>query len=345
MTTPTNLEIVKKARELYVEHCYRSGAPELADLTPSETELSESGFTQTARSELMHCLETEHAEWLHNETLGFEEFNVDTKEAMQTTSFISGSRGVGKSDMAMRVVDRLNDEGVICIVFDPSMDWIRRSSIINFVRVKPYSDLHVPRSNTIFDISRLTPIEQQRCVERFCKKLFEHQIEDTSAKYYLMFEESQLFFPLNSLRSRKTQNSMRLLTVGRNFNVSICAISQFPALIDKELIKHSQQIWIGLVSELNTLKYWHGILGQHTEQLKSLSNGQFVYYHRNKISLTETEPYEGTTTKQEIIVSKPKPIQISEKPKTQTNNLEAVTSLASFCLWTILLLVVLNQIW
>jgi hypothetical protein len=103
---------------------------------------------------------------------------------------------------------------------------------------------------------------------------------------------------------------MRILTVGRNVNVSVCAISQFPALIDKELVKHSGQIYIGYCSEPNTLSYWRGILGKTTDQLKTLKNGEFVYYCRNEISKIQIELYEGTTTKEQIVVSEPKLITV-----------------------------------
>ena len=299
MMMPNKKEIIAKATEIYYSDMAKSGIQNFN--TPEDAELLESGYIASAKSELLHSLKTRNAEWFEEsenvETLAF---RFDEKEAMQTTAYVCGSRGVGKSDICMRIAEQLQSRGIIVIVFDPSTDWLKRSNIERYVAVTPYSDLPIPETSTIFDVSRLTPNEMQQCVEEFCKKLFEFQVGNSAKRFYLVLEEAQIYFPLNSLRSRKTQNSVRLLTVGRNFNISICAVSQFPSLIDKELIKNASQIWIGCTSELNALKYWKGILGKHVEKLKDLLNGQFVYYCRNKITTIEIEPYESTVQKTQI---------------------------------------------
>ena len=306
---PKKEKVLERARELYVQHCYRTGSSDLANVNPEDSELAESGFVAVARSELMTSTETKNEQWLKEaESVETSEFQFDVKEGMATTTFITGSRGVGKSDIAMRIVDKLKNEGVICIVFDPSTDWIQRSSVGQYFMVKPFSDLQIPETSTIFDLSQLTPIEQQRLVENFNKKLFEYQLH-SAKRFYLVFEEAQIFFPLNSLRSLKTQNTMRILTTGRNFGVSLCAISQFAATIDKELVKHASQIFLGYASELNTLSYWKGILGKKAEQLKELDNGEFVYFNRNKIGRIQIEPYEAVVQKQQITIPQCAPIE------------------------------------
>jgi hypothetical protein len=48
-------------------------------------------------------------------------------------------------------------------------------------------------------------------------------------------------------------------------------------------------------------------LGRKTAKLKKLQNGEFLYYHRNKIDKIEIQPYENTTAKTEIVSNtKPK---------------------------------------
>jgi len=302
MTTPTRTEIEQYARELWHRDRARSGDPSF-DINPELGELSENGYLSVARSELMRdTARNVSEEWKgYNENLeAVVDFQFDRAEAMRTTTFVSGSRGVGKSDVCMRIAEQLQNEGITIISFDPSMDWLKRSSIQQYFTVKPYFDCPIPDTSTIFDISRLTPNQAQQHVEQFSKKLFEFQLDNSAKRFYLIFEEAQIYFPLNSLRSLRRQNSMRVLTVGRNVNVSMCAISQFPSLIDKELIKNCGQVWIGYTSEFNTLKYWKGILGKRTEKLKGLQNGEFIYYCRNKIGLTEIEPYDNTTFKTEI---------------------------------------------
>jgi hypothetical protein len=311
LTTPKRELIVQRARELWHIDRARSGDPAF-DIEPELSELRESGYLSAAQSELMRNPDAQNTEWLKLESQNVEgsEFEFNIAESRQTTSFISGARGTGKSDIAMYVVDKQIEHRIICVVFDSSMDWLKRSGIKQYQTLTvPYID-RVPEQNTIFDMSLLTPNQQQQAVESFCQKLFQHQIEtQCRSRFYLVFEEAQIFCPLNSLRSKTTQNTMRILTVGRNVNISVCAISQFPALIDKELIKHSGQIWIGYTSEPNTLNYWRGMIGKKSEKLKELKNGQFVYYCRNKISLSEIEPYENFTEKQRIVISEPQPIE------------------------------------
>lgn len=330
---PTKKMIVEKAKELYAKDCFRTGSPELAETNPEIEELNEDGYLSAARSELMRNPETKYLEdsWKsYNEQC--EGFKFDSTEAMQTTTFVSGSRGIGKSDITMYAVDQLKNGGIICVVFDSSLDWLKRSSIGRYVTVKPYTALDVPNESMIFDISLLTPMEQQRTVESFCKKLFESQLNNAK-RFYVVFEEAQLYFPLNSMRGKNYQHSARLLTVGRNVNVSICAISQFPALVDKELVKHSGQIYIGYCSEPNTLNYWKGILGKKAQELKELQNGNFLYYCRSAISKIQIDPYENTTAKEQIVVLESKPIElIPTLPKTQPNYAIAKAVLTSLLL-------------
>jgi hypothetical protein len=318
--TPTKEEIERRAKELYYHDMAKSGIQNFN--TPEISELSESGYLSSARSSLMHNLETQHSEWIHSgsESENFVDFQFDDAEAMRTTSFVSGSRGVGKSDIAMRIAQELQNERITVIVFDPSMDWLKRSSIEQYFTVKPFSDLPIPDHSMIFDISQLTPNGIQRSVEQFCKMLFEYQVINSVKRFYLIFEESQIYFPLSALSSKNTQNTMRLLTVGRNFGVSMCAISQFPALVSKELVKHAGQLFLGCVSEPNTVRYWSGIIGKHAEKLKELQNGQFVYYCRNKISLTGIEPYESEVRKTQIVIPQSAPIE----PIKQNQNISMV---------------------
>jgi hypothetical protein len=316
--TPTKEEVYAESLRLWKNDLYKHGYDQLGQNNPTEQELKESGVWSAAISQLMRDNpKAESAEWKsYNENLeNSDDLKFDIKEGMATTTFISGSRGIGKTDLCMKIADQLMKEDILVVVFDPSMDWLKKSSIEQYFTVKPCSELLVPETSTIFDISRLTPNQAQRSVEQFCKKLFEFQLDNSAKRFYLVFEEAQIFFSLNSLRSLKTQNAMRILTTGRNFNVSLCAISQFAATIDKELVKHAGQIFLGYASELNTLAYWKGILGKKAEDLKKLQNGQFVYFNRNKISLTEIKPYESDVCKTQIQIPEVHPTEPITRPR------------------------------
>jgi DNA helicase HerA-like ATPase len=199
-------------------------------------------------------------------------------------------------------------------------------------------DLQIPETSIIFDISLLTPLEQQRTVEVFCQKLFQYQL-NSNKRFYLVFEEAQIYFPLNSIRAKRYQYTTRVLTVGRNVGISICAISQFPSLIDCELRKNAQQIYVGCSSEPNTLAYWKGILGKNADQLKDLQNGEFLYYCRNKLSKIQIEPYENHTTKTRIAI--PEPI-IQPIPQPKQNNTHTISTLITAFLWFTAILLALH---
>jgi hypothetical protein len=327
MTTPKKSEIIELAKQLYFNDMAKSGINNFND--PEPNELAEGGYIQSAKSMLMrdqYKAQVESKDFYDLEN----DFQFDVREAMQTTTFISGSRGIGKSDIAMYIVDQLTNEGVICITFDSSLDWLKRSSIQKYTTVKPYAELPIPNENMIFDLTLLTPSEQQVIVEQFCRKLFENQINDMANKYYLVFEESQLYFPLNSIRAKRYQYTTRVLTVGRNVGISLCAISQFPSSIDCELRKNAQQIYIGCTSELNTIAYWKGILGSQADSLKNLENGSFIYYNRGKISRISIEPYQSEIVKAEVKATLSQPIQPLPK---QADSVKATVSFVSFLIW------------
>jgi hypothetical protein len=338
MTTPKKSEIIELAKQLYFNDMAKSRINNFND--PEPNELAEGGYIQSAKSMLMRDQYKAQVESKDFYDLDVSEFSFDVKEAAQTTTFISGSRGVGKSDIAMYIVDQLTNEGVICIVFDNSLDWVSRSSISQYITAKSYMDVQIPQQNTIIDISQLTPSEAQSCVERFCKKLFESQIQNMANKYFLVFEEAQTYFPLNSIRAKNYQNTARILCVGRNIGISACAISQFPSLADKELIKHSGQIYIGYTTEKNAVNYWKSILGKNANQLKELQNGEFLCYCRNRLGKIQVAPYENCTPKTQISAKIP---ELQPLPKQADT--KALGSLVRFMLWLIPMIYVILRMW
>lgn len=340
--TPTKSEIERHAQELYVQHCYRSGHPELAETLPTRSELSESGFIAQAQSMLMRGtfrLEVE------GELIDFpEHFSVDLEELFQGNGLILGSRHTGKSDVAMLISERAMKDKAIVVCFDPSLDWITRSSISRVMKVNAYMNLEVPTESTIFDVSLLSPLEQQKSVERFSKLLFESQAkQENKSQYLIIFEEAHMYFYQGSMRSKAMENTVRLLSVGRNVDIACVLISQFAAMLDKFAIKHAMnQSWFGFTKEPNDLKYLVRILGDDVEKLRSLEDGQFVFMNRNGLGKIQIEPYENNTPKTKIMPSVPelKPIE----PSKPSHNLNALTSFGIAVLWFLAVLLAVTQI-
>jgi len=333
LTTPNRKAIIEKATELYYRDMAKSGIENFN--SPELSELSESGYFASAKSSLMHNLETQHSEWI-NTTSETSDFTVDIDTLFKSNALVLGSRGIGKSDLAMFVSDRAMKKDAVVVCFDPSRDWQNRSSIPSFqTLVIPYID-KIPTESIVYDISLLSPIESQNVVESFCGRLFRQQAETPDRRKYLIaFEESHVYFPQGCMRAKTYQNIVKLLSVGRNLDISCMLISQFASMLDKFAIKHStSQAWFGFTREPNDLLYLKQILGSDVKELSKLKDGEFVYLTRNGISKINIEPYESTTQKQRIAILEPQTLPtIDPRPRTldPTITIARLVLMAIFC--------------
>jgi hypothetical protein len=325
--TPTKTEILAKASELYFNDMAKSGINNFNN--PEPNELAESGYIQTARSTLMrdqYRSMVENKDYMEN----LEDFAIDIEQLFESNGLILGSRHTGKSDVAMLIADKCMEKGSIVVCFDPSQDWQNRSSIPSFQTLtSPYINT-IPIESTIFDISLLSPNQSQQIVESFCGKLFRQQAETPDRKKYLVvFEESHVYFPQGCMRAKAYQNTVKLLSVGRNLGISCLLISQFSSMLDKFAIKHSvSQTYLGFTKEFNDLKYLRSLLGSDVEQLTKLNDGEFLYLTRNDLSKINIEPYESNIHKQEIFSKIPQLEPL--KPIQQKANNDGIIDLLKF---------------
>jgi len=75
----------------------------------------------------------------------------------------------------------------------------------------------------------------------------------------VVFEEAHTFLN-GAMRSKRSRETARLITQGGNFNIRFLAITQFPAMCDKLIVKPAQQRYRGKTSEPNDLSYFSGII-------------------------------------------------------------------------------------
>ncbi len=340
--TPKRSEIIKLAMQLYFEDCYKHGSQNPNN--PEINELRESGYLATAQSELLrNGVKADLTEFKNyaDQTENSENFQIDVSEALATGTYTCGSRNSGKSDLNMMIADVLMRENVIVLVFDPSMDWLKRSSISKYLTVQPYTKISIPNESMIYDLSVLTLADQKRFVENFNRALFDYQICNGSTWYFLIYEESHQYFPQGCMRAKAFQYSVRLLTQGRNFKISMGLITQFSSTLDKDTMKFMGQRFFGFSNEPNDLKYLGGFI-DNSDQLKTLENGEFVYYHRNKISKINIEPYESDISKTQIM---PNVSEIVEpiKQKQRNNNLNVCATMLMFMFWFGLAIYAISQ--
>jgi hypothetical protein len=297
---PNRKAIIEKAIELFHNERAKNGDPAF-NITPTEQELTENGFVQTAKSMLMrdnYKAMVENKDYIEN----LDNFQFDISEALQNGLYTVGSRGCGKSDLNMLVAQKLMNEDVICLVFDPSLDWIQRSNIPKYINVKPYMAISIPNESMIYDLSRLTLSQQREFVERFNRALVEYQISNGKQWYFCIYEEAHTYFYQGSMKSKTMQYTVRALTQGRNFKISMALISQFSSMVDKDTMKFMNQRFFGVSNEKNDVEYLKAFLGKHAQELKTLDNGQFFYFNKGKISKVSIEPYECNTVKTQIII-------------------------------------------
>lgn len=225
-------------------------------------------------------------------------FQFNFEEALKTGFYTSGTTGCGKSDIGMYAADILRKNGVTLFVFDPSQDWMTRYPISYVVKFKVNNSARpldvdlagIKLKDAIFDVSNLTTLQFQEVADQFCWLLFRFQSElppEQRRKYFVIFEEAQIVLPEGSMRAKRLQNVVRLATVGRNFGVRIGVITQFAAMIDKNICRYMVQRYYGWTIEFNDVRRIEAAIGEDAQRLRYLKSGEFMYH----------EPISGTLEK------------------------------------------------
>ena len=311
---PKREKIIEKAKELYAQQCYKNGIPEI---TPEDNELLENGFYAQAKSELMRDNQRAYVE---SEYVDFpSEFSVDVLEAMRSGVYISGTTGTGKSDIGMYIADQLMKKGIIVITFDGSQDWQNRSNIPEYQNPLDNPIRLIPTKSIIYDLSVLSVRSQQQTIEDFCQKIMRYVAENNNHdKYFLVFEEAQTYFPEGCMRAKRYQNTVRMMTQGRNYGIRFACITQFASLIDKNAMRYMKQRYIGYTDEPNDVEYVKRFFPKKNREdlevtLGTLQAGDFIYINGSRVNRVHIEPFESHVHKQEIFSSMPIEPRIPQK--------------------------------
>jgi hypothetical protein len=309
---PNKKQIVEKARELYAKDCFRTGCSELCESNPETEELKEDGYLNAAQSELMSSNATKYEleKWkvYSEQTENFADFQFDLKEAMKNGIYISGTTGSGKSDAGMYAVEQMLRENIAIVVFDSSQDWMLRSGIERVHTLTSVYIQQIPEKPIIFDTSILSVQQSQRLVESFSEQLMRHQAQKMLDRktYFLVFEEAHTIFPEGCMRAKRYENTVKMMTQGRNFNVRFMCITQFASLIDKNAMRYMTQRYFGQTNEPNDIAYIRKIIGKDSEQLKTLDAGQFLYFNKGNVSKIGIEPFKANISRIQIDQDVPK---------------------------------------
>jgi len=286
---PTKQQIIELAKEKWRLDQIRFGNPKLAEIEPEYEELLESGYIWSAKMELMQSLESKHAKWLEkdSELEITEEIPFNVEEALKTGFCILGNKGSGKTTLAKHLVRKLIENNIIVYVLDSSKAWIKKPTpIADYFTILPYGTQRfqwTPKSY-VFDLSLLPIPLKIKFVNLFCQTLLSAHIQGFDQWEFVIFEEAHLIFPNGSLRSlKKNGEAVAFATIGRNYKLSFGFITQFPANVDKLLVKLTVQRYFMQTFEPNDFRYLKKLLGKHVRELKDLEVGQCIYQARGTI--------------------------------------------------------------
>jgi len=264
----------------------------------------------------------------------------DTTEAMKSGVYASGTTGVGKSDILMEIADKLMKEGVIVVVFDPTQDWQNRSSIQQWQKPN-LSFLPISHTSIIYDLSGMTSNRMQEMIEDFCNRIMYIKAHEKNfPKFFLIFEEAHTYFPQGCMTAKRCQNTVKMMTQGRNFGVRFACITQFASLIDKNAMRYMRQRYFGSTDEPNDVEYIKRFFPKKNQEdinvtLGTLQAGQFIYKNGNKTELVQIQPFKSETKPQEIVSSNPSPAppSIINKPHSNGATAKAMATIIVAILW------------
>ena len=236
-------------------------------------------------------------------TMSLIPFNLS--EAKDTGFFACGTSQSGKTTLCKHLVKTIVDNGINVYVIDISKAWTVDTPIDNIIEVPSNaSNVEVPVNlSTVIDLSQLGYEQRKKYVIAFSQAIYNYHQKFGFKKApfeFVLYEEAHTYLP-NGCFARsggKYAPMIDLVTVGANFNLRFGAITQFPALIDKNVIKICQQRYFGWTTEKNDLAYIEKFIGkEHTDPKQcdtvfNLNKGQFLYQLRNRIEKIQSAPYE-----------------------------------------------------
>jgi Cdc6-like AAA superfamily ATPase len=305
MAIPKREIVMEKARELFFEQSFRSGLD--TSINPEENELLEGGYYASALSSLMRNEATKNQEWRESENSAKSEvesesfLNIINSEEFLISLLrgglcVFGASGTGKTILVQCLVKMLTRKRINCYIVDPSTAWL--NSGFNVVEVsKDQKKYNWKTQTTVFDVCRLNQIDKVSFADTVCAALVSVHLNGFAAREILVLEESETFLQNSVLRSKKCENLMNLLAVGRNFNLRYVVIGQAPALIDKVFLKLCELKFYGFLNELNDLNCLKRTIGKTwTEQVTKLDVGEFVFQSKHVIRKVKVDLQERRQT-------------------------------------------------
>jgi len=224
-------------------------------------------------------------------------------EAKDTGFYVSGTTQSGKTNLAKHLVNTLTDNGINCYILDVSKAWPGQCSIQDTIEVSAdASNFEIPRDRScVLDLSALEYTRRTKYVIAFCRAIYNYHKScgfKAAPFEFIVFEEAHTYFANGVFRSpRIFSPCIDIVTVGANYNLRFLAVTQFPAMLDKALVKVCQQRYFGWSTEMNDLSYIRSFLGKenvnpkNADSVFNLRKGEFIYQLRNHIEKIQSNRY------------------------------------------------------
>jgi len=232
---------------------------------------------------------------------GDKHFPFSEREARLRGTLVTGMPQSGKTNLVKMLADYLMNKGYNIKVLDPSQAWLE-STVPYFVELDDFLDLYtIPTTldkSVVYDISRLYPDEQKIfigiIIDADFNLLANMDLDFNNPFEWVIYiiEEAQMVIPSGSLRAKYSQQTFRMVSVGRNFNQRYFLVTQRPADVSVKAISRAGQCYFGQHWEENDIMKISRFLGNISnstptpsrnkfnmtrELLSSLKIGEFVY--------------------------------------------------------------------
>ena len=234
--------------------------------------------------------------------------------------FIAGGRRSGKTNLGILLVDQLLKNDVQVKVVDSSRQWLKRSSIPDYIKVATarvssyglFGVWNLPNVwNCIYDCSRLTTAQLGEFVQGMMQNDFQEAVildeQEVRVKACYVLEECQNLIPNSALRSYSFQEISRFVTQGRNFGLSYIALTQRLASVDSNLVEVSGLKYFGKTEGDNNrrkAKAW--LPKEYLNKARDLKTGEFLQQYGSKITLKKV-PLFQSPAKPQLHVEPQKP--------------------------------------